>query len=94
VKPETVSAFVDKIRDLSAKQFAEKPAKPASPAEIEITVYTNDAKKSETVRIYGNNGARGDEPPMYELDPANVDGIKQAFDAIKEPAPAADNKKK
>jgi hypothetical protein len=90
VKPETVSAFVDKIRDLSAKQFLETPAK-LSGSEIEITVTTTDAKKTETVRILGNHGARGDEPAMYELDPASVDGIKQAFAAIKEPdKPAAD----
>ena len=58
---------------------------------------TSDGKKTETVRIAGDKGARGDEPAMYELDPANVDGIKQAFEAIKEPdkpAPAADTKKK
>ena len=97
VKPETVSAFVDKIRDLSAKQFAENPSKIATP-DIEVTVVVIDGKKTETVRIAGNNAARGDEPAMYELDPANVDGIKQAFDAIKEPekpaAVAPDAKKK
>ena len=94
VKPETVSGFVDKIRDLSAKQFAENPSKLTS-ADIEVTVSTTDAKKTETVRIAGNAGARGDEPAFYELDPANVEAIKQAFDAIKEPEkPAADAKKK
>ena len=95
VKPETVSAFVDKIRDLSARQFIENPVKPASP-DIEITVSTADTKKTETVKISGTSGARGDEPAMYELDPATVDGVKQAFDAFKEPAPAPapDAKKK
>lgn len=88
VKPETVSGFVDKIRDLSAKQFDEKAPKIAAP-EIEVTVVTTDAKKTETVRISGVNGARGDEPAMYVLDPANVEGIKQAFAAIKEPDKAA-----
>ena len=94
VKPETVSGFVDKIRDLSAKQFADNPSKLTS-ADIEVTVSTTDAKKTETVRIAGSAGARGDEPAFYELDPANVEAIKQAFDAIKEPEkPAADAKKK
>ena len=89
VKPETVSGFVDKIRDLSAKQFADNASKITSP-DIEVTVTTMDGKKTETVRIAGNSGARGDEPAMYELDPVNVDAIKQAFEAIKEPdkAPA------
>lgn len=89
VAPASVSAFIDKIRDLSAKQFVEKPEKLAS-AEIEITVTQTDAKKNETVRIGGGKlAARGDEPAMYELDPASVDGLKQAFDAIKEAQPPA-----
>ncbi|HEY3742668.1 MAG TPA: DUF4340 domain-containing protein [Bryobacteraceae bacterium] len=91
VKPETVSAFVDKIRDLSAKQFIDNPEKIAAP-DIEITVLTAEGKKSETVRIAGNRAARGDEPAMYELDPSNVDGIRQAFSAIKEPAAGAQKK--
>jgi len=97
VKPETVSAFVDKIRDLSAKQFVENPVKPETAPDIEITVASDPKKNPETVRIYGNNGARGDEPAMYAIDPATVDGITQAFVAIKEPdkpAPPADTKKK
>ena len=97
VKPETVSAFIDKIRDLPAKQFIEFPTK-LEAADIEITVTTADAKKTETVRIQGNLAARGDEPAFYSLDPANVDGIKRAFEAIQEPAPgtkpAGDSKKK
>ena len=93
VKPETVSAFIDKIRDLSAKEFVEGASKIAA-AEIEVTVVTGDAKKTETVRIAGDKGARGDEPAMYDLDPANVEAIKQAFEAIKEPAPASEPKKK
>ena len=96
-KPETVNGFVDKIRDLTAKQFVDGPSK-ITAADIEVTVVTTDAKKTETVRIAGNTGARGDEPAMYELDPANVETIKQAFDAIKEPdkaaAAPADAKKK
>jgi Domain of unknown function (DUF4340) len=87
VQPQSVSSFVDKIRDLSAKKFVEKPGNISGSGYIEISVTTSDAKKTETVRIAGNAGARGDEPAMYELDPASVQGLKTAFDAIKEPAP-------
>ena len=97
VKPETVTGFIDKIRDLSAKQFVDGGAKLATP-EIEVTVITSDAKKTETVKIAGDKAARGDEPAMYELEPGKVEAIKQAFDAIQEPPapppPPADAKKK
>jgi hypothetical protein len=87
VQPQSVSAFIDKIRDLSARKFIEKPEKISGPGDIEVTVTTSDAKKAETVHIAGLAGARGDEPAMYELEPSAVDGLKTAFDAIKEPEP-------
>ena len=93
VKPESVAAFVDKIRDLAAKQFIDTATRISTP-DIEVTVSTADAKKTETVRIAGNSGARGDEPAMYGLDPASVDAIRQAFEAIREPEKTPDAKKK
>ena len=57
-------------------------------------VTTSDAKKTETVRIAGNAGARGGEAAMYELDPSSVAGLKSAFEAIKEPEPAKKDGKK
>jgi hypothetical protein len=84
MKAESVNAFIDKIRDLSAVKF-DDAAKPVANAEISITVVSNEGKKTEQVLIAGRKGARGAEPAYYELEPAKVDELKLFFASIREP---------
>jgi hypothetical protein len=93
MKPETVQNLIDKLRDLAAVKFVANPAN-LTPA-VRFTVFSNDGKRSESVRIAGNLAARGDESYQYELAPTALDDVKNAAAGIGIAEPAkADGKKK
>jgi Domain of unknown function (DUF4340) len=92
----TVSALIDKIRDLSAVKFPE--AGFASPL-IDLTVTSDGGKRVEKVLLAktGDNyeAKRENEPALYELNASSVSELqKSAADLKPSPAPAPAPKKK
>lgn len=99
VKAENVQIFIDRLRELTAKDFVDAP-KPLTKADIEVSVTSTDGKRTETIRIAGNLCARGSEPAAYTVDTSALEELtKQASRiepvAAQQPAnkPAADGKK-
>lgn len=88
MRPETVQALIDKLRQLTAVRFA-APSTPAS--TLEITVVTNDGKTVETVKFAGALAAKGNEAFRYDLGPDAVPELEKILDAI---VPAPENGKK
>jgi hypothetical protein len=92
MKPETVQNLIDKLRDLSATKFT---AGSKEAAGIEITVVSNEGKKTEVVKIAGTLAARGDEPYQYDIGAAAVEELRKAANEIAVvDAPKPDGKKK
>jgi hypothetical protein len=87
----SVQAVVDKLRDLAAATFPDKPF--AAPA-LEINVTSGDGKRTENSAFAksGNDwlARRGGEPTIYQLDPKAVDDLQKAIAEVK---PAAAPKK-
>ncbi len=92
----TVSAFVDKIRDLSATKFVETGS--AAPV-LNLTITSDNGKRVEKV-ILSKNGdnyvaKRENEPALYELNTAAVTELqKSAADLKPVAAPAPPPAKK
>jgi hypothetical protein len=90
----SVQTLIDKLRDLAATKFADKPA--GDPV-FEATVTSNSGKKVEkvTVRKQGTEyfAQREGEPSIYELDAKAVDDLQAAASAVKEAAPEPVKKK-
>ena len=84
----TVQALIDKLRDLSAGSFVESGG--GAPA-MEVSVTSNEGKRVETVTISKQGdkyyARRANEPAVYELDAATVEGVQTAAAGVKEPAP-------
>lgn len=81
-----IQAFIDKIRDLSATKFVE--AGFTAPV-VEMTVVSNDGKRTEKVQIGANSIARREnESALYELDANAVKDLRQAAADVKEAAPS------
>jgi len=92
----TVSAFVDKIRDLSATKFLE--AGSAAPV-LNLTVTSDSGKRVEKMILSKNGGdyvaKRENEPALYELNTAAVTELqKSAADLKPAAAPAPPPAKK
>ena len=90
----TVSALIDKIRDLSAVKFPE--AGFASPL-IDLTVTSDGGKRVEKVLLSKNGdnyeAKRENEPALYELNASSVSELQKSAAGLK-PAPAPAAKKK
>jgi len=89
----TVSAVIDKIRDLSANKFPETGF--TTPA-LDLTVTSDGGKRTEKVLVskYGENfvAKRQDEPALYELNASAITELQQAAADLK-PAPPPPGKK-
>ena len=84
----TVRNLIDKLRDLASIKF---PDQGTPPADIELTVTSNEGKRVEKVRI-GKSGdrhlaARENEPSVYELDGKAVEELQKAAADVKAPQP-------
>jgi hypothetical protein len=88
----SVQSLIDKLRDLSATGF---PESGAGVPTLEITVVSNEGKRTEKVSIAAVGAKfiakRDNETALYELDPKSVRDIQQAASDVK---PAAPEKKK
>jgi len=88
--PATVQALIDKLRELSAKKFNDGGAVPDL---FEVTVVSNDNKRTEKVTIAraGDKciAKRDGEPTVYELEGTAVDDLRKAVADVKPPAPPA-----
>jgi Domain of unknown function (DUF4340) len=84
----SADSLVSQIRDLSASKF---PDSGFTSAVIEITVTSKDNKQTEKVLISKNGdryvAKRDNEPALYELNPAAVQGLEKAAAELK-PVPA------
>jgi hypothetical protein len=92
----TVSALLDKIRELSASKF---PETGFTAPVIDLTVTSDGGKRVEKVLLSKNGdnyeGKRENEPALYELDASSVSELqKSAADLKPAPAPAPAPKKK
>jgi len=90
--PVTVSALVEKIRDLSASKFAETGF--TVPA-IDLTITSDRGKRVEKV-ILSKNGdnyvaKRENEPALYELNASSVTELQKSAADLK-PAPPPNKK--
>ena len=90
----SVQAFIDKLRDLAAAKFVDTGF---TTPTIEITVVSNDGKRTEKAQISksGDNfiARREGETALYQIDASAVKDLREAASGVKE-APPADTKKK
>src|SRR5205823_8617294 len=90
----SVQTVIDKLRDLSATKFAEKPG--GEPV-FHATVTSNSGKRVEkvTIRKLGNQylAQRENEPSIYELDGKAVEDLQKAATDVREAAPEPAKKK-
>src|SRR5213080_747490 len=90
--PGTVSALVDKIRDLSATKF---PETALAASTIDLTVTSDTGKRIEKVLISKNGdnfvAKRQDEPALYELTASSVTELQKVAVDLK-PAPPPSKK--
>jgi len=86
--PGTVSAFIDKIRDLSASKFPERGF--ATPV-MDLTVTSDGGRRVEKVLLSKNGdnyeAKRENEPTLYELNASSVSELQNSAAELK-PAPA------
>jgi hypothetical protein len=92
----TVSALIDKIRDLSASKF---PDTGFTTPVMDLTVTSEGGKRVERVLLSKNGdnyeAKRENEPALYELSASSVSELqKSASDVKPAPAPAPAPKKK
>jgi ribosomal protein L12E/L44/L45/RPP1/RPP2 len=90
----SVQSLIDKLRDLTAIKFVEKPG--GDPV-FEATVTSNAGKKVEkvTIRKQGTDyfAQREGEPSIYQLDSKSVEDLQAAAVGVKEAAPEPVKKK-
>jgi hypothetical protein len=80
-----IQALIDKLRDLSATKFVDSGF---STAATEVTVVSNDGKRTEKVLIDSNSIARREnEADLYQLDAKTVQDVRQAANDVREAAP-------
>lgn len=89
-----VQSLIDRLRNLSALKF---PAGLSAAPEIEISVTSGEGKHVEKVLI-GKAGAvwiawRDGEPPLYEIDAAAIESLKQSAQDVREAPQKAGEKK-
>lgn len=89
----SVQALIDKLRDVAASKFVDTGF--TTPV-IEITVVSNDGKRTEKVQIAqsGDNyiARREGEASLYQIDAQPVNDLREAASGVK--PPPADNAKK
>jgi hypothetical protein len=95
-----IQALIDNLRDLTASKFVESGfTKPV----IEVTVVSNDGKRTEKVEIAPTSGAnfiarREGDSSLYELEVKNIQDLRKAAGDVREaqpdPASATPGKKK
>lgn len=89
-----VQSFIGKVRSLSAAKF---PGSGFSTAAIEITVISNDNKRTEKVLLSKTEDAyvakRENEPSLYQLDASAVTELEKAAADLKPAPPPAPHKK-
>jgi len=85
------------LRDLAAAKFVDSGFTTSS---LEITVVSNDGKRTEKVQIAaaGSNflARRDNDSSLYQLDTKAVEDLREAAAGVKEPPPpeTKDGKKK
>ncbi len=91
----SIQNLIDKMRDLTATKFSEKPV--GEPV-FTATVTSNDGKRVEkvTIRKQGDQyfAQRENEPTIYDLDATAFTNVQKAAADVKEAAPPAPAKKK
>jgi hypothetical protein len=89
-----VESVISDLRDLSASSF---PTSGFSNPAIEITVISDDGKRTEKVQIAKSGdhyiAERENDPALYELSSSSVDGLLKAAQDLK-PAPTQAAQKK
>ncbi len=84
----TVSAFVDKIRDLSASKFAETGF---SAGALDLTVTSDGGKRVEKATISKNGenylAKRENEPALYELNASAISKLQKSAADLKPTPP-------
>jgi hypothetical protein len=85
-----VETLIDKLRDLTATQFVEKPF---SSSSIDLTVTSLDGKRVEKVSLAKVGDVwlarRENEPTIYQLDANVVTELQKAIASVKEAPKAA-----
>jgi hypothetical protein len=88
--PSTASAFVDKIRDLSASKF---PETGFTTSVLDLTVTSDGAKRVEKVMLSKNGdkylAKRENEPALYELEASAVTDLQKSAADLKQAPPPA-----
>ncbi len=90
----TVQTVIDKLRDLSASKFSDKPGgKPT----LAVAVTAGDKNRYEKVTINKDgdtyNAQRDGEPAVYVVDAKDVDDLQKAISGIKQQQQAPPKKK-
>jgi hypothetical protein len=90
----TVQTLIDRLRDLAADKFADKPG---AQTVFEATVTSNGGKRVEKVIITKQGdqyfAQRDGEPSIYELSVKSVADVRGAATEVKEPSAPAVKKK-
>lgn len=89
--PATLQAFIDKIRDLQGSKFVESGF---TTAQVELTVVSNDGKRTEKVQFSAAKSGdfiakRDSEQSQYQVDAGVIQDLRAAATGIKEAAPPA-----
>jgi Domain of unknown function (DUF4340) len=92
MEPSTVSALVDKIRDLAASKFAETGF---TATQMDLAVTSDGGKRVEKVKLSKNGdkylAKRENEPALYELNASAVTELQKSAADLK-PAPPPSKK--
>ena len=90
MEPSTVSALVDKIRDLAASKFAERGF---TATQMDLAVTSDSGKRVEKVMLSKNGdkclAKRENEPALYELNVSDVADLQKLAADLKPAAVAA-----
>src|SRR5262249_15249919 len=77
----SIQALIDKLRDLSATKFVETGY---STPSLELTVVSNEGKRTERVQICDNGVAKRDgDASLYQIDPNAVKDVRSAAGEVK-----------
>jgi hypothetical protein len=89
-----MESVISDLRDLTASSF---PASGFSNPAIEVTVTSEDGKRTERIQIAKSGdhyiAQRENEPALYQLDSSAVDGLLKAADELRPTATQATQKK-
>ena len=91
----SIQTVIDRLRELSARTFSDKPA--AGTQLYDFTVTSNDGKRVEKVIIRQQDrkllAQRQNEPTVYELADSTATDLQRDIGGIKEKAPEPPKKK-